>query len=736
MKPLTPADPSHIGSYRLLGVLGGGGMGRVYLGQSRTGRRLAIKVVRFELADDPVFRERFAREVAAVRRVNPLYTAPVVDADTDAREPWLATTFIDGPSLEQWVSDAGPLSSGAVLTLAAGLAEALASIHRAGLVHRDLKPSNVLLDDTGPHIIDFGVALAPDAIRMTTSLVVGTPSYMAPERIHGDEAGPAADVFSLGATLVFAATGRGLVTDDTVYAQVMQIVAGQFDLAAVPPELRPLIVRCISHRPQDRPTAAELAQILVAAGIQPPGPGWHRSATAVPPNLAVPPPLRTRLSRRRVLAVGGVVGVLAVGGGAAARLFGWPARPRRPGDVLWLAQSGAAFNGGPVGGRGPGATDGPNGPNGPGPNGPGGRGGPGAAGEMPADPPPGERIIVAGGRRIIVADASGVVARDALDGRRQSAPVPSTPVALWPWGDAVLVTDPRELRLLDAASLEQRVEVDLTAGEVEAATDRTAVHVGSATVAADRAFFDLGTAIVAIDRGGRRLWRAKRSVPRDERRMSSNGPQVANETWLVVQETTAAQMRVTLYGAATGTQKWSVTFGIAPQLPGDGGPGRGGNEAWQRSEGRIGTDHIVLRYYQEVRVLRLADGVIAWHLAAEKPVTAIELLGDVVVVAGSELTAYAIATGEPLWQRDVRGARIGMFDNGRSLVAVDETGSYGLDPQGTVRWRAKLPDELRRAAPDRLMIDGQVAYVTFRPTPEQQGPLAADVIAVALDAEA
>jgi serine/threonine protein kinase len=224
MRPLGDTDPLAIANYRLLGVLGSGGMGKVYLGESRSGRRVAIKVVRSELANDAGWRRRFTREVAAVRSVSPLFTAAVVDADTDAAEPWLATTFIDGPSLASWVNQAGPLAPGAVLVLAAGLAEALASIHKAGLVHRDLKPSNVIINDDGPQIIDFGIALTADT-PATTSMLLGTPSYIAPERIHGSEADPASDIFSLGATLVFAATGRPLVTEGPVYAQLMQIAA-------------------------------------------------------------------------------------------------------------------------------------------------------------------------------------------------------------------------------------------------------------------------------------------------------------------------------------------------------------------------------------------------------------------------------------------------------------------------------------------------------------------------------
>src|SRR5215475_6658858 len=273
MKPLGSADPKSVGPFQLLGVLGAGGMGRVYLGTSRTGRRVAIKVIRPDLAEDSVFRDRFTREVAAARRVSPLFTAGVVDADTQAEAPWLATTYIDGVSLDRRVLDDGPMSGDDVFALAAGLGEALSSIHAAGLVHRDLKPSNILLNDTGPHIIDFGLALGNEQTRLTTSLVVGTPSYMAPERLRGDEAGPPSDIFSLGATLVFAATGRDLVDDANVYEQVLQIAEARFDLSDVPSRMRALVVRCVSFEPHDRPTAPELTRFVVALGAAAPGGG-------------------------------------------------------------------------------------------------------------------------------------------------------------------------------------------------------------------------------------------------------------------------------------------------------------------------------------------------------------------------------------------------------------------------------------------------------------------------------
>jgi serine/threonine protein kinase len=194
----------------LLARLGSGGMGRVYLGQSPGGRLVAVKLIRSELAESAQFRQRFAREVAAARTVGAMFTAPVVDADPDAPEPWLVTAYIDGLSLADAVASHGPLPVTSVLYLAAGLAEGLSAIHAAGLVHRDLKPSNVLLAGDGPRIIDFGISRAVDATGLTMSgLVVGSPGFMSPEQAEGREVGPASDVFSLGALLAFSATGAG-----------------------------------------------------------------------------------------------------------------------------------------------------------------------------------------------------------------------------------------------------------------------------------------------------------------------------------------------------------------------------------------------------------------------------------------------------------------------------------------------------------------------------------------------
>jgi hypothetical protein len=258
-RELAPGDPELIGPYRLRGRLGAGGMGQVYLGLSPGGRAVAVKVIRAELAQDPEFRARFQREVAVARQVSGLYTAPVLDADTSGPAPWLATAYVPGPSLADAVTRHGPLPAASVLMLAAGLAEALSAIHSAGVVHRDLKPANVLLADDGPRVIDFGISRAAEASSLThTGLVVGSPGFMSPEQAEGLETGPSSDIFSLGAVLTFAATGRGPFGSGSTPAQVYRVVHDAPELDLVPAEIRPLIARCLAKDPAGRPTAADL----------------------------------------------------------------------------------------------------------------------------------------------------------------------------------------------------------------------------------------------------------------------------------------------------------------------------------------------------------------------------------------------------------------------------------------------------------------------------------------------
>ena len=272
VRELQPGDPRQVGPYRLLGQLGGGGMGRVYLGMSEGGRPVAVKVIRDDLAADPDFRVRFRREVAAARRVNGLYTALVVDADPDAEAPWLATAYVAGPSLAEAVRNHGALPVSAVLALAAGLAESLAAIHDAGLIHRDLKPSNVLLAEDGPRVIDFGISRAAEATSVThTGLVIGSPGFLSPEQAQGREVGPPSDVFSLGALLAFAATGRSPFGEGPTAALVFRVVYDPARLDLVPSQIRPLIERCLGKDPSQRPSARD---VLTQAGSSQPVTGW------------------------------------------------------------------------------------------------------------------------------------------------------------------------------------------------------------------------------------------------------------------------------------------------------------------------------------------------------------------------------------------------------------------------------------------------------------------------------
>jgi eukaryotic-like serine/threonine-protein kinase len=268
---LQSGDPQYVGPYRLLSRLGSGGMGRVFLGQSPGGRYVAVKVIRAELAEQADFRVRFAREVAAARRVSGLFTAPVVDADLDAPTPWLATAYVAGPSLDDAVASHGPLPVSSVLALAAGLAEGLGAIHAAGIVHRDLKPSNVLLAEDGPRVIDFGISRVAEQLALTgTGLVIGSPGFMSPEQAQGHEVGPPSDVFSLGAVLAFAATGKGPFGNGSTVALLYRVVSAPPATEALPAELRPLIERCLAKDPQQRPSTGDLLSDLNAS----PEAGW------------------------------------------------------------------------------------------------------------------------------------------------------------------------------------------------------------------------------------------------------------------------------------------------------------------------------------------------------------------------------------------------------------------------------------------------------------------------------
>ncbi|MGW1780011.1 protein kinase domain-containing protein [Streptomyces sp. NPDC002143] len=272
MKNLQPSDPTSIGGYPLLGRLGAGGMGQVFLSRTGSGRLLALKTIRDDLSSEPGFEERFAREIRNSDRVRSPWTVTVVDYSAPGQSPqWLATEYVPAPSLAEWVAAHGPLPRTALLSLAAELCAAVQAVHQAGLAHRDVKPGNVLLARDRPRLIDFGVARAADDSRHTRlGVSVGSPGFLAPDQAVGSVAAEPADVFSLAAVLVYAATGRGPFSraGEQVPAATLlyRVVHEEPDLAGVPPELTPLLTACLAKDPAERPTAARLSGWLEERG--------------------------------------------------------------------------------------------------------------------------------------------------------------------------------------------------------------------------------------------------------------------------------------------------------------------------------------------------------------------------------------------------------------------------------------------------------------------------------------
>lgn len=356
IRPLVAGDPDRIGPYPLLGRLGAGGMGRVYLARSAGGRTVAVKVVHEEHISSGEFRARFRREIETARRVGGRYTAPVLDADPDADRPWVATGYVPGPSLEQAVREHGQLPADSVHALAEGLLRALRGIHAAGIVHRDLKPSNVLLTVDGPRVIDFGIARAlqvsVESLLTSTGMVIGSPGFMAPEQILGEETGTGADVFALGCVLMYAATGQLPFGNgaSNQHAVMYRIVESAPDLTGVgDAPLRELIGRCLTKKPAERPGV----DVLLADIGTSESPG-----AALRGGAWLPPQLLARLARQAAVLldadvpgaeVAGTSG--AVGGAGAAGAGG--ASVARP-DVAT-----ADLRPEPVGGAEVGAGDGP-----------------------------------------------------------------------------------------------------------------------------------------------------------------------------------------------------------------------------------------------------------------------------------------------------------------------------------------------------------------------------------------
>jgi len=308
--PLAPGDPQHLGTHQLIGLLGHGGMGRVYLGISRGGGQVAVKVMHPQLAGDTSFRERFKREAEVAQRVSGPFTAKVLDSGVDDRTPWLATEYIPGPTLAQLVTEHGPLPEGSVRALAGGLAQALNDVHSRRIVHRDLKPANVILSVTGPRVIDFGIARALDGTGMTaTDELLGTVNYMSPEQLTGQDVSGQSDVYSLGAVLVYASTGQ-TPERPGLAAGLAPGPRGAPGLGEVPPGVRALVARCLRPDPIQRATLAEVIGECGPAGVPRLNDWLPRSAAAF---------VRTRAQQQQVS-----VTTLLNGGQAAP--------PRQPGQ--------------------------------------------------------------------------------------------------------------------------------------------------------------------------------------------------------------------------------------------------------------------------------------------------------------------------------------------------------------------------------------------------------------------
>ncbi|WP_393085534.1 serine/threonine-protein kinase [Streptomyces sp. LN704] len=260
MMRLRREDPRVVGSFRLHRRLGAGGMGVVYLGSDRRGQRVALKVIRPDLAEDQEFRSRFAREVSAARRIRGGCTARLVAADLDAERPWFATQYVPGPSLHDKVAEEGPMPAADVAAVGAALSEGLVAVHEAGVVHRDLKPSNILLSPKGPRIIDFGIAWATGASTLThVGTAVGSPGFLAPEQVRGAAVTPATDVFALGATLAYAATSDSPFGHGSSEVMLYRVVHEEPQLHGVPDALAPLVRACLAKDPEERPSTLQLS---------------------------------------------------------------------------------------------------------------------------------------------------------------------------------------------------------------------------------------------------------------------------------------------------------------------------------------------------------------------------------------------------------------------------------------------------------------------------------------------
>ncbi|MPZ81694.1 MAG: PQQ-binding-like beta-propeller repeat protein [Actinophytocola sp.] len=674
VEPLLPSDPERVHDHRLLARLGAGGMGVVYLGRSPGGRAVAIKVIRPRFAGDAEYRARFRREAAAARTVTGTFTAAVLDADPEAAEPWLVTAYLPGLTLRQTIVTFGPLPLDSVRTLAAGLAESLADIHRAGLAHRDLKPGNIVLTASGPRVIDFGIARQEDATAITRAgTVLGTPGFMAPEQVNGMVAGTAADVFALGAVVAFAATGREPFGTGDTDVVLRRVVAADADVAGIDDRvLSDLLATCLRVDQRERPPAVALLDrlgdatgatdatgwlparvaeaidrhaaaarrvlTLPGGGDEPldrPAQGASRSLMSEPtmdPSVPVPSPEPRRVSRRTVLIGGGVAVAAGAVVGAVALLGDDEHRAAQDGAARSSTPGVLTRTGAAVEWRVKVSTSIP-------------------------------QLYLAGGT--VLASSWGSVGIRALD--------PATGALAWQRdaetvsataGDTALLVNPKGWRVsaVDGATGSPKWTYDPPAGEVS----RSAVVAGSVVC------FGTGMlrAIGAAD--GRPRWTAD---VRGERGFVAAGDVLV----------AATLEKVTGVDLDTGRVRWTIPV---PEQPAD--PQAANGIAY------------VCDAKGTIRAVRAADGVVGWQRPGLGSSAFVWLVADanaMYYAADGEIRAFAAAGGAPLWTRPI-GRRTGAtdpYDNvdkstialvGDTLYVVSNTAHlYALDTaDGSVRW--------------------------------------------------
>lgn len=681
MQPLTPSDPRVAGEFRLSARLGLGGMGRVFLGYSPGGRAVAVKICHPDLAADSAFVRRFAREVIAAQAVNGLFTAPVVAAGPYDNPPWLATVYVPGPSLQDYVKGFGPLPEPAVWRLAAGLAEALQAVHATGLVHRDLKPTNVLLAGDGPRVIDFGIASALEVTGLTSAgSILGSPPYMSPEQALGTQAWTASDVFALGSTLAFAATGEPPFGSGDAPAVLFRVVHTAPALDPLPGRLRDLVAACLAKDPADRPTLPQLLAACQATA------GWGGSAasfwpsqvaaviagyqadpaSAAPSPETVPPGARGAAStvrtsfgragtaaagvfgRRRLLA--GLGGLAAAGGLAAGWELTHSGRGGSPTVVrnraAWVHRTGGQVRSSPA---------------------------------------------ISGGTLYIGSDDGVVYALDAATGRPTGTFRTGGPVS----GGVTVAGG-----TLFAGSADGKVHA-FTVGDTGASwTYRTGGAVATAPMSAGGGVVYAGSSdhyIYALNVGtGQRIWRTPAGGPVTSGPVEAGQPLADGVVWAGSEDG-----HMYALNADTGHVVWRYPAGgvIHSGLVTDA------------SNAYFGTDSGSL-YSLSFDPFFDNSQQVRWQFQAGGAIQGTPVYADDIMFAGSassEVYAVGLTTGQQLWKYRTEGpVRSGPAVGGGILyVGSDDGYLYAIDSlAGSLRWRYKTGGPIR----SRILAAGGLVY--------------------------